>query len=239
MSPKKLKNRPGTGRRGSQTRTPEARTSRNKTGPVAHEPPVAAVGAAMLTIDGSRRVLASPGWESLIGTPAPEQIPPRGESEDDLLIRLGEAIDEAGAGLGPAHRVARVDVDRGRYYFIAAGHRNGDSNGGANGSKGGRTPVLVMEITSAFSAGPEEGEEIRQLAHDLRSPMTSMSGAAELLQSGRIGQVSPEQNKLLSLLRRGIQMSIDLIDSATEKYRRSAGTIPGLETVDAPSQEGR
>ena len=234
MSPRKLKNRPGAGRRASKARASGARTR-----PAAHEPPVEAVGAAMLTIDGSRRVLASPGWELLIGSPAPERIPPRGESEDDLLIRLGEAIDEAGAGHGPAHRVARIEVDRGRYYFISAGHRNGESDGRANVSKNGRTPVLVMEITSAFNAGPEEGEEIRQLAHDLRSPMTSMSGAAELLQSGRIGQVSPEQNKLLSLLRRGIQMSIELIDGATEKYQRAAGPIPGLEPVDAPSQEGR
>ncbi len=232
MSPRKPKNRPGAGRRTSKVRTSGART-----GPAA--PPVEAVGAAMLTIDGSRRVLASPGWELLVGSPAPERIPPRGESEDDLLIRLGEAIDEAGAGHGPAHRVARVEVDRGRYYFISAGHRNGDTNGGTNGPKSGRTPVLVMEITSAFNAGPEEGEEIRQLAHDLRSPMTSMSGATELLQSGRMGKVSPEQNKLLSLLSRGIQMSIKLIDGATEKYRGAAGTIPGLESVDAPSQEGR
>jgi len=234
MSPRKLKNRPGAARPTSQARTPRA-----KTGPAGQQPPVEAVGAAMLTIDGSRRVLASPGWESLVGSPAPERIPPRGEAEDDLLIRLGEAIDEAGAGHGPAHRVARVEVDRGRYYFIAAGPRNGETGGGANGSKNGRTPVLVMEITSAFNAGPEEGEEIRQLAHDLRSPMTSMSGAAELLQSGRIGKVSPEQTKLLSLLRRGIQMSIELIDGATEKYRRVAGAIPGLDPLDAPSQEGR
>ena len=51
--------------------------------------------------------------------------------------------------------------------------------------------------------------------------------------------MSPEQNKLLSLLRRGIQMSIELIDGATEKYGRADGPIPGLEPVDAPSQEGR
>ncbi len=227
MLPRKLKNRSGKRRRTSA-----------ESGPDVHQPPVEAVGAAMLTIDGSRRVLASPGWESLVGTPAPEWIPPRGEAEDDLLIRLGEAIDEAGAGHGPAHRVARVEVDKGRYYFIAAGHQSGETNGGGEGSKNGRTPVLVMEITSAFSAGPEEGEDIRQLAHDLRSPMTSMSGAVELLQSGRIGEVPPEQNKLLSLLGRGIQMSIKLIDGATEKYRRATGVIPGLEPVDTPSPEG-
>ncbi len=226
MSPRQLKNRP------------VARRRVTSTGPVPREhlPDVEAVGAAFLVVDGSRRVLSSSGWEGLLGSPAPERIPERGEAEDDLLEGVGEAVDRAWSGDAPVHRVARMDVDRGRFYFISAGPPAGSPNGG-EGERSGRAPVLVMEITAAFGAGPKEGEEIRQMAHDLRSPLTSMSGAVELLQSGRMGRLNPEQDKLLSLLNRGIAMMLDLIDKATEQYRRAAGILPGLGSADEPSQK--
>ena len=61
-----------------------------------------------------------------------------------------------------------------------------------------------------------------------------MSGAVELLQSGRIGEVSPEQGRLLSMLRKGLDMMLALIDRATEDYRRSAGMLLGIEPPEEP-----
>jgi hypothetical protein len=196
-------------------------------------PDLEAVGAAMLAVDDAGRIVSDAGWQNLIGSPAPDRLPEGGSGEDGLLEMVGAALEEAKGIDGSVNRVAHIDLDRRRYYFIAAGPIAGAGNG-RKGCASSYSPVLVTEITGAFKAGPKEGEEIRQLAHDLRSPMTSMSGAVELLQSGRIGQVTPEQGRLLSMLRKGIDMMLVLIDRATEEYRRSAGILLGIEPTEEP-----
>jgi signal transduction histidine kinase len=113
-------------------------------------------------------------------------------------------------------RYVEVSLDRRRTYSVAAGPF-------ADGGQGPETAVLVSEISDAFSAGPKEGEAIRQLGHDLRTPLTSMGGAVELLQTGRLGRLSPEQARLLGMLRQGLDLMLSLIDEATLPYRRAAG----------------
>ncbi len=70
-----------------------------------------------------------------------------------------------------------------------------------------------------FGLGPGEGDSIRQLTHDLRTPLSSMSGAVELLEAGRLGQLTPEQTKLLGMLGKGMQMMLSLLDDASARAR--------------------
>ena len=46
-----------------------------------------------------------------------------------------------------------------------------------------------------------------------------MSGAIELLESGRLGQLTPEQARLLGMLGKGMQMMLSLIDDASVRAK--------------------
>ncbi len=137
--------------------------------------------------------------------------------EMDCLGAAVVVVDRSGSVLrasgwcAPTRRVVAVELDKRRFYSVSAGPL------GAGGD--GQAAALVLEITDAFGLGPREGDSIRELAHDLRTPLASMSGAVELLESGRLGQLTPEQVRLLGMLGKGMQMMLSLIDDATTRAK--------------------
>lgn len=177
-----------------------------------------AIGAAALALGATNDVLAASGWDTIVGVPAPARLPAEDAGPEALVEPLLAVIVESRRLERPAHRVVRVDVDRKRYYVVAAGPAAGDP-------RGAEVVAFVLEVTEGFTVSPQEGDEIRQLSHDLRTPLTSMSGAVELLESGRLGQVTAEQNRLLGMLQDGMQMMLSLIDdaSARAKAAQAAG----------------
>src|SRR3970282_1539343 len=99
-----------------------------------------------------------------------------------------------------------VVLERQRFYSVAVAP--------VDQAHDGSMAALVTEITDVFGMGPREGDAIRQLSHDLRTPLTSMNGAVELLESGRLGRLTPEQARLLDMLGKGLQMMLSLIEDA-------------------------
>jgi signal transduction histidine kinase len=176
-------------------------------------PPVTAVlGAAALAVDSGNGIVAVDGWDAVVGAPAPARLPAEDAGPDALIDPLVAVIEESRRRGRPARRVVRVDVDRKRYYALAAGPA-------AGGPRNADVVALILEITEGFTVGPREGDDIRQLTHDLRTPLTSMSGAVELLESGRLGQVTAEQTRLLGMLQDGMQMMLTLIDDASARAK--------------------
>lgn len=192
------------GRAGARAESGDHRSEKNAT----PFPGGASFGAATLAVDPGNAVLACAGWDALLGVPAPERLPGDDTGPEALVEPLVAVIEESRRRGRPTRRVVRVDVDRKRYYVLAAGPSAGEP-------RGADILALVLEITDGFSVGPREGDEIRQLAHDLRTPLTSMSGAVELLESGRLGQITAEQTRLLGMLQDGMQMMLSLIDDAS------------------------
>jgi hypothetical protein len=174
-------------------------------------PEMDALDAAVVVVDGSGSVLRASGWEKTAKTPVPSRIPPGDDIPDQLMDGIAAAIDEARRLAGPTRRVVAVELDKRRFYSVSAGPL------GAHGDS--RAAALVLEITDAFGLGPREGDSIRELAHDLRTPLASMNGAVELLESGRLGQLTPEQAKLLGMLGKGMQMMLSLIDDASARAK--------------------
>jgi len=198
-----------------------------KSGP---PPELRAAGAALLIVDRSGSVVSEAGWEELFGCPAPRALPQNGQDGDDAAVAaVAAAVDQARAKRGTVRSCVEVSLDRHRYYSISAGPL-------AAGARDGSTAVLAVEITEAFKAGPKEGEAIRQLGHDLRTPLTSMGGAVELLQMGRMGPLSAEQGKLLGMLQQGIDLMLSLIEEATAPYR--AATRGGSSAPDQAALSG-
>lgn len=168
------------------------------------------VGAAVVVVDGSGSVVRASGWEKVANAPVPSRIPPGDDLPDQLLDGIAAAIDEARRRSGPTRRLVGVELDKRRFYSVSAGPLD---------ASGGRTAALILEITDAFGLGPREGDSIRELSHDLRTPLASMSGAVELLESGRLGQLTPEQTRLLGMLGKGMQMMLSLIDDASARAK--------------------
>lgn len=169
------------------------------------------LGAAVLVVDRSGWVVRSSGWEGAVRKPVPARIPPSEEDLDVLLEGIAAAIDDARRLSARAHRLVSVVLERQRFYSVTVAP--------VDDTHDGSMAVLVTEITDVFGLGPREGDAIRQLSHDLRTPLTSMSGAVELLESGRLGRLTPEQARLLDMLGKGLQMMLSLLDDASARAR--------------------
>lgn len=172
---------------------------------------IEALGAALVVVDPDGTVIAAPGWEKAFGSPPPARIPQE-EDPEELVQGVAAALEEGRRRATPTCRMVMVELDRKRYYSVAAGPLLSDR-------RRGRAAAIVMEVTDALGAGPREGDAIRQLAHDLRTPLTSISGAAELLESGRLGRLTPEQAPLLEMMQKGLQLMLSLIGEASARAR--------------------
>src|SRR5437867_9069491 len=64
----------------------------------------------------------------------------------------------------------------------------------------GPAPEQEPQDLTACLAGPNGLDLVVELAHDLRSPLTSILFLAEALQQGQGGAVTPEQSRQLGLI---------------------------------------
>jgi len=165
-------------------------------------------GTAYLVVDASGGIVEVGGWESLAVEAPPESLA-AGRSDDPPLVRGIAALVEAARHAAlPQARLVEVQTDKARLYALVAA---------PSGGAGGRLTVTIAE-TGDPQAGAAEGKVIRQLGHDLRTPLTSISGAVELLQSGRLGGLQPQQVKVLGLMEKGVDGMVRLIDEGTAPY---------------------
>jgi signal transduction histidine kinase len=173
---------------------------------------ILATGVAFVIVDRDGRVLGASGWDETFGSP-PARFHPEGGTSEPLLDEISSALAESRQSGAVARRYLEVVLDQRRQFAVAAGPL---------AETGRETAILVQEITGAFRVAPKEGQAIRDLGHDLRTPLTSMSGAVELLNTGRLGRLTPEQTRLLGMVQQGLELMLSLIDEATAPYRQRA-----------------
>lgn len=82
---------------------------------------------------------------------------------------------------------------------------------------GAGTLFLVADLTAHLAGSEPVQRLISQLAHDLRSPLTSIAGAAELLLSGRVGSLPGVQEKLVKIVDDGATRMTSIIQHAAEE----------------------
>lgn len=88
---------------------------------------------------------------------------------------------------------------------------------GEEGSRG--FLFLFTDLTAMISGSEPVRALVSQLAHDLRSPLTSISGAAELLLSGRVGELAGAQQRLVKIVDDGTQKLAAIIKNVYEEGR--------------------
>jgi signal transduction histidine kinase len=191
--------------------------------------------AAFLLVNGRGGVAEATGWEALSLEPVPQVIAAPSEGDDPILAGIAAAVAGARRNRRPTMRLVEVTLERAHLYVITAAPFSGPG-------KAGSIAVTVAE-TGEPQAGSAEGKVIRQLGHDLRTPLTSISGAVELLQSGRMGPLQENQVKVVGLMQKGADALLKMIDAATAPYRgrRDLGELLGVgveELVAGGLEEG-
>jgi signal transduction histidine kinase len=190
-----------------------------KNAPMASGAPVGRA-AALLIVDAKGVVASCEGWESLAIDEAPETLVPGGTLDSPLPRELAALSVRARENNRPEASTFEVTTDKARFYAAVAAPI--PASGG-----GSRVAVSVAE-TDAPAASDAEGRIIRQLGHDLRTPLTSISGGVELMQSGRLGGLQPQQERILALMQKGVEAMVRQIDGATAPYRKHKDLLAAL-----------
>ncbi|NLE46538.1 MAG: PAS domain-containing protein [Chloroflexi bacterium] len=75
--------------------------------------------------------------------------------------------------------------------------------------------VLLLQDITAHKGNDRAGSEfILDLSHDLRTPLTSIQGYAELL--AQVGELTDQQREFVERVRVSVKQVTDLVDNATE-----------------------
>jgi signal transduction histidine kinase len=176
--------------------------------------------AAFLLVDGKGAVTSVEGWETLALDDAPVTLAPGGEYDTPLPRGLATLVETARRTNRPEAMVIEVTTDRAHIFAAVASPLPGP----------GRATRLAVSVTENDPPGASdaEGRIIRQLGHDLRTPLTSISGGVELMQSGRLGGLQPQQERILGLMQKGVEAMVRQLDEATAPYRRHKDLLAAL-----------
>ena len=101
---------------------------------------------------------------------------------------------------------------------------------------------LNGQLTASNAELNEANTRLRELAemreeflalttHDLRSPLTVISGVISFFTSGRLGELSPEQKNMVQMMERNTQNLIELVNDLRDAAKLESGTLQ-LELVD-------
>src|SRR4051812_39475550 len=84
----------------------------------------------------------------------------------------------------------------------------------------------LNEANTKLTELAELREEFLALTtHDLRSPLTVISGVISFFTSGRLGELSPEQKNMVSMMERNTQSLIELVNDLLDASKLESGTI--------------
>ncbi|HKQ96630.1 MAG TPA: histidine kinase dimerization/phospho-acceptor domain-containing protein [Candidatus Polarisedimenticolia bacterium] len=176
--------------------------------------------AAFLIVDAEGLVTTIEGWETLAIDVPPTSLAPNGDYDSPLPRGLAALAAAARTSNRPEAEVFEVTTDREHFYAAVASPLPGP----------GRATRVALSVTETDppQATDAEGRIIRQLGHDLRTPLTSISGGVELMQSGRLGGLQPQQERILGLMAKGVESMARQIDEATAPYRKHKDLLAAL-----------
>ena len=101
---------------------------------------------------------------------------------------------------------------------------------------------LNEQLTASNAELNEANARLRELAdmreeflalttHDLRSPLTVISGVISFFTSGRLGELSPEQKNMVKMMERNTQNLIELVNDLLDAAKLESGSLQ-LELAD-------
>src|SRR5205085_5555564 len=89
-----------------------------------------------------------------------------------------------------------------------------------------RTNAALNEANARLREVAEMKEEFLALTtHDLRSPLTIISGVINFFTSGRLGELTPEQQHMVAMMERNTQSLIELVNDLLDAAKLESGTL--------------
>src|SRR5918912_3195071 len=95
-----------------------------------------------------------------------------------------------------------------------------------------RTNAELNEANASLREVAAMKEEFLALTtHDLRSPLTVISGVINFFTSGRLGELTPEQQNMVAMMERNTQSLIELVNDLLDAAKLESGTL-ALDLAD-------
>ncbi|HJU56575.1 MAG TPA: sensor histidine kinase [Pyrinomonadaceae bacterium] len=102
--------------------------------------------------------------------------------------------------------------------------------------KRGQLEALNIQLSETNRELNEANAKLRELSemkeeflalttHDLRSPLTVISGVISFFTSGRLGELSPEQKNMVAMMERNTQSLIELVNDLLDASKLESGTM--------------
>ena len=89
-----------------------------------------------------------------------------------------------------------------------------------------RTNEELNEANASLREVAAMKEEFLALTtHDLRSPLTVISGVINFFTSGRLGELTPEQQHMVAMMERNTQSLIELVNDLLDAAKLDSGTL--------------
>jgi signal transduction histidine kinase len=86
--------------------------------------------------------------------------------------------------------------------------------------------IELNEANAKLRELAEVKEEFLALTtHDLRSPLTVISGVISFFTSGRLGELSPEQQSMVAMMERNAQSLIELVNDLLDASKLESGSL--------------
>ncbi len=165
-------------------------------------------GGVMVLDSGGRVLLATSAALKLIGGEVENVSTDTATAEDFPRREVFKILSEACKSGSPLTRL--VTFDRERRHFIQV-----EANPVPDGDGEKRLVVLISDLTASVAQGDMVREFVRQVRHDLRGPLTSVRGAADLLRTERLGPLDDRQRKLLDLVGKAVTQMTSIVSGET------------------------
>ena len=91
--------------------------------------------------------------------------------------------------------------------------------------------ILLHDVTAEHLVERMREDLTRTTVHDLRNPLTSISGAIKLLENGIQGTITDEQQRLLGIADRSTQRMLNLVNAILDISRLEDGQMPLEYTI--------
>ncbi|HEY0100674.1 MAG TPA: ATP-binding protein, partial [Pyrinomonadaceae bacterium] len=107
--------------------------------------------------------------------------------------------------------------------------------------------LLNQQLSESNTELNEANARLREIAelreeflalttHDLRSPLTVISGVISFFTSGRLGELSPEQKNMVGMMERNTQNLIELVNDLLDAAKLESGSLQlELASTDLPA----
>jgi len=179
------------------------------------------IDAALLLLDGNGAVIwINNAAVSLLGPGLPGHRLTEFECREDAPPILGEIVERLSSGQAspgsPGSLLTCVSNAGTHYFWMSVAAAGGAAAGAAAEEEGWL--VMLSDISAPLTESPILRSVFSQVSHDIKSPLTSITGACELLGSGRVGALDAVPRRLVGVIEEGGRRILEILDSAKSRF---------------------